>query len=59
MLLFYSKITSKVLIKEKNSWIGTSRVVFLKKLRLKYFYKSEVYFQSSQTSAMERFWENS
>ena len=44
---------------DKNRWIGTSRVVFLKNLRLKTFPKSKVYFQPSQTSEMKHFWKNS
>ena len=38
ILLFHSKITYKVLIKMKKRRIGTSRVVFLKKLHLKCFH---------------------
>ena len=48
-------VTSKVLIKVKNRWINTSRVVFLKKLRLKYFRKPEAYFQPSWTYEMDFF----
>ena len=49
---------SKILIKV-NEWIPTSRVVFLKKLYLKYYCKPEAYFQPSQSSEMELFSENS
>ena len=44
-----------VLIKVKNRRIGTSRIVFLKKLSLKYFRQPEAYFQPSRKSTMKLF----
>ena len=56
ILLFHSKITSKVLIKvnkKKKKWNSTSRFACRIKIPLKYFCKSEVYFQLNRTSFME------
>ena len=55
ILLFHSKIKSKVLIKvnKKKKWNSTSCFACLIKIHLKYFCKSEVYFQLNRTSVME------